>query len=200
MSNLPLPGPIALRTLALAIESIGVQEEGGNNIGPQVSKYIRAGEGEREAWCYHFLNYLFCKAWLNEQGNASATDKQVDDLYVMGKSLSPHVPTFSAWTPDAKEWAKKNSVWIPAVEGLAGAAMPGDWVCFYFPNLDGGRIGHIEVMREYGEDGHILTIGGNTKKEAGLSRESSNGRDGVWPKDRDINDIHVRGGFVRITV
>jgi hypothetical protein len=204
MSDLTLPGPVAKRCLSLAVASVGTQEEGGNNRGFMIERYQNAAEIGREPWCAVFLFWCLCKAYLNHHGNPDVDYEDIDALEVAGRSLGPGFPTFTAWTPDLKQWAVENNVWIPrsefftsAGQVIEGVLQPGDWILFYFPNLDGGRIGHVEVLKKT-QRMSLLTVGGNTSQEAGLSRESSNGRDGVWRKDRSRGEIGRLGGAIRI--
>ena len=55
--------PLRVRALAHARELIGVMEQGGNNVGPTVSKLIRAQGGTPgEPWCGYFAGYVYRQA------------------------------------------------------------------------------------------------------------------------------------------
>lgn len=55
--------PLRLRALDNAKHLIGVMEQGGNNVGPTVSKIIRANDGELgEPWCGDFVAYCYRRA------------------------------------------------------------------------------------------------------------------------------------------
>lgn len=101
-------------SLTQVIESqIGVKEEGGNNRGEQVEKYLSSvGLSGGYAWCAAFVKWCFLQV----------------GVYTNSNAWSP------SWFPDSKVIYHRNKTW-----GVS--AMPGDVFGLYYNRLK--RIGHV---------------------------------------------------------
>ncbi len=159
---------------------LSVREVGGNNRGEYVEKYQKAGGGgPGDAWCAFFLYYRLLMAAL-----------------ALGLKL-PKTFTPRGYTPDWRIWAILNKCWTTvadAMEAPMHRVQVGDAALFYIRSL--GRIGHIGIVIEVHSWG-VVTVEGNTKAEAGVSRDSQTG-DGVFVKKREWAELGSRGGFVRL--
>ena len=174
-------GPIARRAAADARtpEVLSVRETGGNNRGKYVETYLKAaGASPGDPWCAALQFYR---------------------LLVAAKELGLKLPSDfdpRAYTPDWKNYALRNKLWIPvqtAQEAPLHTLQTGDMALFYFSNL--GRIGHIEVVEEV-HDWGCLTVGGNTGPDKGATVERAG--DGVYLKKRTWSQLGARGGYARL--
>jgi|GEM_PF-2947317 CHAP domain. len=177
--TLPNSGPIARRAAADALlpGNLSVREEGGNNKGKFIAIYLAT------------VNILVPAAWCA----AWAVYRLIKAAQALGKAVPPDFPK-TGWTPSLAAWAKKNGYWIEN-EDAAGKVQVGDLALFHFSNL--GRIGHVGIVVEVGKGG-CWTVEGNTRPDPGVSRESSDGRDGVYRKWRSWAELGSKGGFARL--
>lgn len=178
MSNLPSPGPIAVRAASEALANVGVQEQGGNNRGQWVETYLRAvGLPPGQPWCAAFARFRYENA-------AGDLDLKIPE----------HFPD-SGWCPAFKEWAKKHDLWIPVKDVKAGEIAPavGDMALFYFPLKQ--RVAHTGIVVKVAKTG-VYTVEGNTGPDSGS--EVQRDGDGVFRKWRSWNAFGQLGGFARI--
>jgi hypothetical protein len=177
------PGPIALRAASDAElpATLSVREEGGNNRGKWIEMYLKAvGILVPAPWCMAFVVLRLVRA--------AAT---------LGLALPKDFPK-SGYTPTVANWARKAGKWISAADARRNPDLVkrGDLAFFYFKSL--GRIGHVGIVVRVGKTG-VWTIEGNTKPDAGVSRESGGG-DGVYRKFRSWSELGAedRAGFARL--
>jgi hypothetical protein len=82
--------PIAYRALAHAFALVGVMEEGGNNIGPVVSRLIRAAGGTPgEPWCGDFVIYNYRVAGSKKITRSAAAVRLLGPLAGMHRLKKP---------------------------------------------------------------------------------------------------------------
>lgn len=173
-------GAIAKQAAIDCIEAatLCIRETNGNNRGKWVETYQRAAEPPvppGTAWCACFAAFRYKRA--------------AEKL----KLPIPKNHCFSAYTPDWKNWAIKNGLWITddQAEAKPSLVQPGDCALFYRPKLDGGRIGHIGIVTAVHSWG-VETVEGNTN--GGGSRDG----DGVYAKHREWWELGEYGGFARM--
>lgn len=143
--------PIQEAALAFAVSQLGVHEQGGNNTGPEIDKYLASvGLYPGFAWCSAFVYYCFRQAIQQRPINlASGVD------YFPPPNPCPRTGSvLKLWKLSDMAWRDSN----PA---------PG---AIYI--LDhGGGVGHAGIV-ETVDSGNVLTeISGNTNKEG--SREGN---------------------------
>jgi hypothetical protein len=131
---------IGRAALAVAIGELnaGAGEEGGNNSGPWVKKYLDpAGVEEGNSWCASFVSWCFLQA-------AGGDKSKMPFRYSPGAR-----DIFSQL--DGKGWIQKpGSSYFP---------VPGDLVVWWRVKADGWQ-GHIGFVHQY-KDGMLYTIEGN---------------------------------------
>jgi cell wall-associated NlpC family hydrolase len=143
----------------IALSQVGVREQGGNNKGEAIRKYLESTWMSKEdvekgfAWCSAFVTWV-CKEARNE---LDLTYKELN-LYIGAK----------AW--DWEDWGKEQG-WLVLPE--TEHAEPGDIVTFDFS--------HVGIIIEDNGD-TISTVEGNTNTKG--ERDSLLG-DGVWEKVRE---------------
>ena len=117
----------------------GAGEEGGNNMGKWVRKYLEpAGLGEGNPWCAAFLSWCFLQA-------AGGDKKQMPFKYNAGARNVFNQFKNKGWTYDGNDPFK-----LPE---------PGDIVAWWRTSLASGN-GHIAIVHHF-SDGFLYTIEGN---------------------------------------
>ncbi len=148
--------------VSVAMSQVGVREVGGNNLGPQIKKYMESTWMPQEAvdkgfpWCAAFVTWCMEKACTNLGLSFKNYAYQGADAYGWDK------------------WAVKQG-WTQLPD--TADAEPGDIVTFDFS--------HVGIVYDY--DAHeqtVYTIEGNTNGRG--TRESETG-DGVWQKERPLS-------------
>lgn len=175
---------IAILAANDALANVGVHEETGNNDGKYIRMYQQSCVppiSEHGPWCAGFVVYRYTQAALQ-----------------LGEDVPDDYP-LSGWCPSFSRWAKKNSLWVPAMSCVQdnGQVRVGDQALFYFKTL--GRIGHTGIVVEIDPNGRgVWTVEGNTSPEpddyAHVEREG----DGVYRKWRTWGEFGQYGGFARI--
>lgn len=140
MPDIALGGSnIGRSALQFAINELkaGAGEEGGNNKGPWVRKYLRpSGQPEGSSWCAAFVSWCFLQA-------AGDDPKAMPFKYTAGARN-----IFNQYKQ--KGWTFSGSGSLPA---------PGDIVAWWRVSLPSG-FGHIGIVHHCA-DGFIYTIEGN---------------------------------------
>ncbi|QEC53855.1 putative peptidoglycan binding protein [Anseongella ginsenosidimutans] len=124
--------------LQFAIDELnsGAGEEGGNNRGPWVKKYLApTGLGEGYSWCAAFVSWCYLQA-------AGGSKEDMPFRYSAGARNIYNQLREKGWTLDKDE--------LP---------QPGDIVCWWRVSLPSG-LGHIGLVHHY-KDGFLYTIEGN---------------------------------------
>ncbi len=170
------PGSIAVRAASEALANVGVMETPENR-GPAVEKYLASvGCRPGDPWCAAFVRFRF--------------EDAAKDLFL---ALPTHFPD-SGYTPDYKNWAKEQGVWIPVQDATLTPSLVqvGDLCLFYFALKQ--RIAHIGIVVGH-FDGGVLTTEGNTGPDGGV--EVQRDGDGVFKKRRRWSSLGGKGGFAR---
>lgn len=126
------------RALQAAIDELkaGAGEEGGNNRGPWVKKYLQpAGLDEGNPWCAAFLSWCF--------------------LQTVGEDKSDMPFNYSAGARNIFRQFKDKGWDLDKDE----TPQPGDIVCWWRISMPSG-FGHIGIVHHY-KDGFLYTIEGN---------------------------------------
>lgn len=171
---------IAIQAAADATANVGVSEQGGNNKGPAVAKYLEScGLPEGHPWCAAFLVYRYRRA-----------------AHKLGLTIPESWPR-SAYCPDHSRWAKNNGVWIPYLTASLTPSQVrcGDMALFYFRQLN--RIAHCGIVVEVHSWG-VTTVEGNTNPPPANSSEVERDGDVVALKSRRWSDLGLYGGFAQI--
>jgi hypothetical protein len=148
---------LQLALIEIAQEQVGIREEGGNNQGEDIIKYLRSSWMPEEsnrlgyAWCGVFVGWCVREACIK-------VDIDPKEFHYLGADAY-------GWEKHAK---KKGWEILPDT----GLALPGDLVTFDFS--------HIGIVIEDKRD-TIDTVEGNTNGKG--DRDSESG-DGVWSKNR----------------
>ncbi len=122
---------------AIAELNAGAGEEGGNNRGPWVKKYLQpCGLGEGHSWCAAFVSWCFLQA-------AGGDKKSMPFKY-------------NAGARNIFNQLKKNN-WI--YDSTEVNPEPGDIVAWWRVSLSSG-FGHIGIVHHY-RDGFLYTLEGN---------------------------------------
>lgn len=87
----------------------------------------------------------------------------------------------SAWSPD---WVR-NPTWK---EGSGATPKPGDAFGIWFASQ--GRVAHTGLIREWQDNGVVITIEANTSPVAAIGSVSDRDGDGVWSKRRLRSQIY----------
>lgn len=178
MAKLKEVGYIARAAAQGAIDNIGVEEEGENR-GKWIETYQRStGNSPGEPWCASFVYYRLITA----QAKIGLDWVKLPKDFVR-----------SGYTPDWKNWAVKNGLWIP-VANAQGVVERGDLVCFYSSKKK--RIFHIGIVISAWDWG-VRSVEGNTspgRPETGVNADG----DGVYLKKRNWSELGRWGGFIRI--
>ena len=130
---------IGRNALQAAIREInaGAGEEGGNNKGPWVRKYLQpAGLGEGYSWCAAFVSWCFLQATGGEKKNMPFR--------------------YNAGARNIYNQLKKNGL---IYDTNLTAPQPGDIVAWWRVSMASG-FGHIGIVHHF-KDGFLYTIEGN---------------------------------------
>ncbi len=121
--------PMRLRAFAHAQDLVGVMEQGGNNMGPTVSKIIRANGGTGpEPWCGDFVAYCYRLAGSKAVQRAWASAWALGNLAGMGKTRDPkqgHIAVYgfgAGHTGLFDKWVDRKAGIFLAIEGNTGAS------------------------------------------------------------------------------
>lgn len=140
MPGLELGGsPMGRSALEFAISELkaGAGEEGGNNKGPWVRKYLEpCGLEEGNSWCAAFISWCFMQA-------AGGTKKEMPFKYSAGARNIYNQFRKNGWVYDA---------------GVS-PPRPGDIVAWWRVSLASG-FGHIGIVHHF-SDGFLYTLEGN---------------------------------------
>lgn len=130
-------GELGQRALDAAADQIGVQEVGGEDLGPQVERFQEATGAKGQAWCASFV------AWAFERGG--------------------HKMPQGNWAAVAN-WvnaARQGTSGLEIIE--SGDARPGDIVAYDWGfGDDFGSDGHIGLVASRVHDGNFEAVEGNT--------------------------------------
>lgn len=129
-------GRLALE-FAIRELNAGAGEEGGNNRGPWVQKYLQpCGLGEGHSWCAAFVSWCFLQA-------ADGNKKNMPFKY-------------SAGARNIFNQLKQRGYSYDAIQGLP---QPGDIVTWWRVSMASG-FGHIGIVHHF-NDGFLYTLEGN---------------------------------------
>lgn len=168
---------IAILAAEEAIANVGTTEEGADNHGDHIAKYLQTvGLNEGYAWCAAFVKYRFIQA-------ATKLKKKMPKSFM----------DLSGYTPDWAAWAKKEKRWITVQEARDNPDLLKKGYLGLFYSKTRGRIYHIGVVINTIEGG-VLMVEGNTGPETDIV--SSNG-DGVYKKHRKWINFGIYGGFIK---
>ena len=160
-----------------ALSNVGTIEEGADNHGDHIAKYLQTvGLDEGYAWCAAFIKFRFIQA-------ATKLKKKMPKSFM----------DLSGYTPDWANWAKKEKRWISVQEAKENPEILKKGYLALFYSKQKGRIYHIGVVINTIEGG-VLTVEGNTGPETDIV--SANG-DGVYRKHRKWINFGLFGGFIR---
>lgn len=160
-----------------ALLNVGTTEEGEDNHGDHIAKYLKTvGLDEGYAWCAAFVKYRFIQA-------ATKLKKKMPKSFM----------DLSGWTPDWAAWAKKEKRWISVQEARDNPELLKKGYLGLFYSKTRGRIYHIGVVI-HTIDGGVLMVEGNTGPETDIV--SANG-DGVYRKHRKWMNFGIFGGFIK---
>lgn len=158
-------GPVALG-VALAEAERGVHEEGGNNRGADIRKYLAACDppiNVAAPWCAAFCQW--------------ATDVAAE---AMGIPNPLDAVKLEAYVQSYHDWAKAQNRLV-----YISAAKPGDLILY---NFGGTRWDHIGIVLRLLPGGMIACVEGNTSPGVGATnQERERDGDGVFVKTRIIS-------------
>lgn len=168
---------IAILAAEEALANVGTTEEGADNHGDHIAKYLQTvGLNEGYAWCAAFVKYRFIQA-------ATKLKKKMPKSFM----------DLSGYTPDWAAWAKKEKRWITVQEARDNPDLLKKGYLGLFYSKTRGRIYHIGVVINTIEGG-VLMVEGNTGPETDIV--SSDG-DGVYKKHRKWINFGIYGGFIK---
>jgi len=136
-----------------------VEEPPGSNDGPRVRQYQDVTGAYREPWCASFC------CWLLRNAGYTAP-----------------LPVLPAYCPSWEEKARGQSDGWLLVD--PSRALPGDFVLFDFPPVD-GVAQHIGIVTRAAADGLVDTIEGNT------STSSNDNGGAVLARTRELHDVRA---------
>ena len=167
---------IAIKAADLAIQSIVIKEQGGDNRGEQIAKYLKSVDIDfPAAWCQAFCHFLYEKA-----------------AGFLGEELSEGFKNLNGYTPDNVAYAKKHNLWIPVQDAEDDHTLVKKGYMAYFYSPTKKRIFHVEMVISTNED-QVITVGGNTSPGNGVI---ANG-DGVYKRTRTWKSFGEFGGFFK---
>lgn len=168
---------IAILVANDALANVGVTEEGEDNHGDHIAKYLQTvGLEEGYSWCAAFVKYRFIQA-----------------AGKLKKKLPKSFMDLNGWTPDWAAWAKKEKRWITVQEARDNPELIKKGYLGLFYSKTRGRIYHIGIIIDNIENG-VKLVEGNTGPETDIV--TSNG-DGVYIKHRKWTNFGVYGGFIK---
>ena len=156
---------LAVLALGVALGDVdnGVHEEGGNNAGPRIRKYLKNVDppiNQAAPWCAAAL-----QRWADVAAQSWDVPNPLDAVRLEAYVQSYH------------DWAKANNKIV-----LPSAAQPGDLILYKF---GGQRFDHIGIVLRRLKDGMIAAVEGNTSPGVGASTEErERDGDGVYIKVR----------------
>lgn len=158
---------VALVTLGRALGDAehGVHEEGGNNAGAWIRKYLHeAGIEVPAAWCAASIT-----AWSNWAANLLGVLNPLDEVVQEGLVQSFY------------NWGQQRGLIVPLA-----AARPGDLVCYRFPGGTANAWNHLGILAAKLDGGRIRTVEGNTSPGVGATKaEREREGDGVYVRERN---------------
>jgi hypothetical protein len=158
--------PLLKKAIDIAKTQKGITEQGGNNYGPEVKKYLASvGLGQGYPWCMAFVYWCF------EQAAA-----QLNKTNPLLKTASTRY-----------RWDKATCKKIKVADAVHNPALVKPGCIFIYKTSLGQYTGHTGIVTKV-EDLYIHTMEGNTNN--GLSSEG----DGVYAVKRKINTINL--GFL----
>lgn len=166
---------IAIKAADEALLNVGVEEIGKDNHGPAIKKYLETiGLEEGYAWCAAFIKFRY-----------------IDAAKDLDEELSSGFLKLSGYTPDWKNYAQTNNIWIPmAIAKKNPSLIKKGYACFFYSETR-GRIYHCGIVISSNKDGFV-SVEGNTSPGKGVE---ANG-DGVYRKNRSWNSLGSGGGFM----
>jgi hypothetical protein len=168
---------IAILAADEALLNVGTVEEGEDNHGDHIAKYLKTVKlDEGFAWCAAFVKYRFIEA-----------SKKLK------KKLPKSFMDLSGWTPEWASWGKKEKRWITVQEARDNPALLKKGYLGLFYSNRRGRIYHIGVVIKTIEGG-VQMVEGNTGPETDVV--SADG-DGVYIKHRKWINFGTFGGFIK---
>lgn len=167
---------IAILAADDALANVGVTEDEKDNHGRAIKIYLQTVDlSEGFAWCAAFLKYRFIQA-ANE----------------LNEELSNGFMNLSGYTPDWKNYAQTNNIWLPVEKVKNNPELVKKGYVALFYSEQKGRIYHTGIVISSSKDGFI-TVEGNTSPGPGIE---ANG-DGVFKKKRTWKMLGTEGGFMR---
>lgn len=166
---------IAIKAADEALLNVGVEEIGKDNHGPAIKKYLETiGLEEGYAWCAAFIKFRY-----------------IDAAKDLDEELSSDFLKLSGYTPDWKNYAQTNNIWIPMATAKKNPSLiKKGYACFFYSETR-GRIYHCGIVISSNKDGFV-SVEGNTSPGKGVE---ANG-DGVYRKNRSWNSLGSQGGFM----
>jgi hypothetical protein len=128
---------LALKALEIAKGELGKGEEGANNAGPVVKKYLNGLAEPPMNWCAAFVSWCFKTAW--ESSDMASGYFMPFDYSLSARSIY-------------NEFKRK--------EALVQTPDAGDLIFFWRESID-SWMGHIGIIEELADDGWVHTIEGN---------------------------------------
>lgn len=143
--QMPSKQQAAVLAIAQAELAAGVAEDPpGSNWGPRIAEYLACvGVGTPAPWCAAFVSWCVLEAQVRLQ-------------------QSFEVP-ITAYTPHYLQSAGCEV--LNNRKGMRHWLSPGQLALFYYPKLDGGRVGHIGIIEGDQGDGLVSVIEGNTNDD-----------------------------------
>lgn len=117
--------PLRMRAYNVARGLVGVMEEGGNNVGPMVSKIIRANGGTPgEPWCGDFQAYCYRLAGSKAVQRAWASVRMLGGLSGIRRTRNPVAGNLVRYTFDHvgmfHKWIDRSKGEFETIEGNTG--------------------------------------------------------------------------------
>jgi hypothetical protein len=149
----------------LAVQQVGIHEEGGDNSGPLVEMYQRVmGKPHKEPWCVSFVQWC-----------VREIDKKFNSKTVLFATESSQMLWLKSPETSRVQVPEPGSIVI--------------WTSFNQNNLPLST-GHVGIVREILDSEWMLTVEGNTSPTADLDSIVRNGDgslpDGVYLKKRRL--------------
>jgi hypothetical protein len=169
---------IAIKAADLAVQSIGIKEQGGDNRGPMIKKYLACVNLEEGfAWCCGFLKYMYIKS-----------------AGFLDETLSEDFMNLDGWSPNWKQYAQKHNVWIPVDLAKKDPTIIKKGYAVLFYSAEKERIYHVGIVISSSKTG-VLTLEGNTSSNT-PGVDANGGM--VAQKRRSWTHIGKEGGFIKM--
>lgn len=161
--------------LDIARREVGVEETGGNNLGPRIDDYRAATwlEPGPWPWCAAFTSWVLREALRTQAGRSFLNGHDAHQWRCRAAAAFEWI-----------SWARHRGLLV--IDPSAGPAAPGDFVVYEF-----SHIGIVELPVEVAGEPRarqLITIEGNTALK-GL-RDSDAG-DGVWRLRRSVSLVRA---------